>query len=45
MSKVNEDMKKISQFSDRINVTLSSRRAKIDQLSTLHKLLKKVKFQ
>jgi hypothetical protein len=42
MSKVNDDMKKISGLSDKINGTLSSRRTKIDQLSTMHRLLKKV---
>ena len=44
MSKVNDDMKKISGLSDKINGTLSSRRTKIDQLSTMHRLLKKVPF-
>jgi hypothetical protein len=42
MSLVMEDMKKINVSSDKINAALSSRRAKIDQLTTLHRLMKKV---
>eukprot|EP01119_Soliformovum_irregulare_P019180 TRINITY_DN6020_c1_g1_i1.p1 TRINITY_DN6020_c1_g1~~TRINITY_DN6020_c1_g1_i1.p1 ORF type:complete len:758 (+),score=217.39 TRINITY_DN6020_c1_g1_i1:34-2274(+) len=44
MNRLSENMEKISSSSDQLNTTLSERRAKIEQLSSIHRLLQKLQF-
>jgi len=44
MERLSSNMEKISSSSEKINQTLSVRRDKIQQLSSIHRLLKKVQY-
>lgn len=44
MERLGENMDKISTYSDKINSTLATRRERIEHLSSVHRLIKKVYF-
>ncbi len=42
MKRLNTNMEKITQYSEQINSSLAQRREKIGELSSVHRLIKKV---